>query len=123
MTADQAIKLATDEAKKRNYDTRQSDIEVLKVKKGMERGPIRVVTLVRLFPKDLAPVLMKNEFWVVLFYPKGELEKPGTSGGDFIALIDLRTGKIIKSLAGKPPMPAPSQNPLLKTRPDAGSHP
>jgi hypothetical protein len=101
LTADQAIKIARNEANRKNYDTKNCDIEILRVKKGVEKGPIRLITLFQSFPRDLAPVIAKGEFWVIYFYPKGELEKAHTLGGDFITLLDLHSGKVIEAIAGK----------------------
>lgn len=101
ITADQAIRVAKKDAAKKKYDTSKADIEILKVKKGLEKGPIRMVTLVRLFPKDMAAAVTSKEYWVVYFYPKGQMEKADTLGGDFTTLVELHSGEVIYSLAGK----------------------
>jgi len=100
ISVEQAIKVATKEAARNKFDTSKTDIEVLKVKKGLEKGPIRMVTLVRHFPKDMATAVISREYWVVYFYPKGQMEKADTLGGDFITLIDLHSGEVISTLPG-----------------------
>lgn len=102
LSVDEAIKFAVKEASRKKYDTSNTDIEILKVKKGMERGPIRMVTLFREFGPDMATAVATREYWVIYFYPKGSLEKDGPKilGGDFTALVDLRSGDIIASRAG-----------------------
>jgi hypothetical protein len=100
ITVDQAISVAANEAAKKNFDTNNADIEVLKVKKGLERGPIRMVTLIRLFPREMAAVVINKEYWVIFFYPKGQMEKADTLGGDFTTLVDLHSGEVIASSAG-----------------------
>ncbi len=97
ITADEAIRIAAAHARTKNFETDSTDIEVLKVKKGIERGPIRLLSVVRYFPKDM---ILNNEYWIVLFYPKGMLEKSDHLGGDFTALVDLHSGKILGSFAG-----------------------
>jgi hypothetical protein len=101
LTVDQAIAVATKEAAKKNYDTTKADIEVLKVKKGLERGPIRMVALVPHFPKDMATAIITKEYWVIYFYPKGQMEKANILGGDFLTLVDLHSGEVIEAYAGK----------------------
>src|ERR1700690_3637091 len=75
LTVDQAIRIAAKEAARKNYDSTKADIEVLKVKKGIERGPIRMVALIRIFPPEMSKAVISKEYWVIYFYPKGSLEK------------------------------------------------
>lgn len=100
IVCDSAIKIANDFAKRNNYDVSNSDIEIIKLKKGLERGPIRLVGLMRSFPIEM-DLLFKKEFWVVFFYPKGQLEKPDTLGGDFCVLVDLYSGEVLDFFAGQ----------------------
>lgn len=97
ITVEKAIHVATNIAASKNYDTQNTAIEVIKYKKEIEKGPIRTMWLFQTFPKDEAPKLMNNEFWLVYFYPK----KTTVIGGDFCVLVDLYTGKVISSIAGK----------------------
>lgn len=90
-----AIKIAAAIAKKKKYDTESADIEVMKVKKGIERGPIRLVWLMQYFPKEERKILFENEFWIVYFYPKGDLEKSTVLDGEFCALVELYSGKVL----------------------------
>lgn len=96
LSVDEAIKFAAEEASRKKYDTSQKDIEILKVKKGMERGPIRLATLLQTFGPDMATVVATREYWVIYFYPRGT----GILGGDFTALVDLHSGEIITSKLG-----------------------
>ena len=98
ITNDKAIEIAANAANSQGYNAKNSDVEVLKVKKGIERGPFRIVAISRFFPIE---TVLNNEFWVVYFYPKGQLEKPTILGGDFTALIDLHTGEVLDSFAGQ----------------------
>ena len=102
LSVEEAIKFAVKDAAQKKYDTSNTEIEILKVKKGMERGPIRMVTLFRTFGPDMATAVATKEYWVVYFYPKGTMEKDGPKilGGDFTALVDLHSGDIIASRAG-----------------------
>lgn len=77
ISSDEAIKCAVKEASRQNYETNNTDIEILKVKKGLERGPIRMVTLFRQFGRDMATAIATREYWVIYFYPKGGMEKDG----------------------------------------------
>ena len=97
ISADYAIHITRELAKNNNYDTSNVDIEILKVKNGPERGPIRLVWLINYIPKDEFQALTGSEFWVVYFYPKGALERPGRLGGGFCALIELYSGKVLFS--------------------------
>ncbi len=100
ITVDEAISIATSFAKSNKYNTSDADIEVLKVKNGRERGPVRLVWMVRQFPKEKMPEIMHGEFWIIYFYPKGVLENREVLGGDFSVLVDLHTGKVVASRAG-----------------------
>ena len=97
---DKAIQIAKDSAKSNNYDVSSSDIEIIKFKRGLEKGPIRLVWLMRSFPIE-RNLLFKKEFWVVYFYPEGQLEKPDTLGGDFCVLVDLYSGEVLDFFAGQ----------------------
>ena len=59
-----------------------------------------MVTLIRLFPREMAAVVINKEYWVIFFYPKGQMEKADTLGGDFTTLVDLHSGEVIASSAG-----------------------
>ena len=59
-----------------------------------------MATLVRHFPKEMARTVISKEYWVVYFYPMGQMEKADTLGGDFTTLIDLHSGEVIFSLPG-----------------------
>ena len=100
LTVGNAIQIATKFVEKKDFDTKTTDVEVMKVKKGLERGPMRMVLLLPKFPKEKSQIIFNSEFWVVYFYPKGTLEKRGILGGDFIVLVDLYSGDIIESFAG-----------------------
>jgi hypothetical protein len=100
ITVDEAIKIATSFAKSNKYNTNDADVEVLKVKNGKEKGPVRLVWMVSQFPKEKMPEIIHGEFWIVFFYPKGLLENRGVLGGDFSVLVDLHSGKIVASRAG-----------------------
>lgn len=93
-----AIDVANREAKKLNYDPEKKDIEVLKVKKGIERGPVRLSWLLRYFPYEERKVIWENEFWIVYFYPKGNIDEPAVLGGEFCVLVDLYSGKTLLTL-------------------------
>ena len=101
LTVKNAIQIATKFAGKNNFHTKTTDVEVMKVKKGIERGPMRMVLLLPKFPRDKSQIIFNSEFWVVYFYPKGTLENRGILGGDFIILVDLYSGDIIESFEGR----------------------
>lgn len=101
ITAESAIEIASKAAKSKGYNSNNTDIEILKVKNKLERGPLRLVCLVQHFPKELTQYILNNEYWVVYFYPKGQLERANMLGGDFLTMIDLYSGKVIESYAGK----------------------
>jgi hypothetical protein len=100
VTVENAIEIAAKYAAKKNFDAKTADVEVIKVKKGIEKGPMRMVFLLPKFPKDRAQIIFNSEFWVIYFYPRGTLEKANTLGGDFIVLVDLYSGNVIESVAG-----------------------
>ena len=91
----EAINIAIDVAKKQNFNVNNRDIEVLKVKGKIERGPIRLVWLIRYFPREERNILFNNEYWIVYFYPKGGLEQPHILGGEFCALVELHSGDVL----------------------------
>lgn len=101
IASEEAIRIAADAAKKHNFDTSLADVELMKVKNGVERGPLRIVWLVRSYPKEISSKLLKEEFWVVYFYPKGQLENATILGGDFTTFIDLHSGKVIDAFVGQ----------------------
>ena len=94
-----ALKTAKYIAKKGNYNTTTADIEILKVKKGKEKGPIRLSWLIRFLPREDSAVLLHKEFWIVYFYPKGLLQGNGVLGGGFGVFIELYSGDVILSFA------------------------
>lgn len=98
LTASQAIKIASIFTTKNKYDATKVDVEAIKVTKGTERGPIRLLWLLRYFSGDEVDTILKNEFWIVYFYPKGFLEDRTLLGGGFCVLVDLYSGKILFSL-------------------------
>lgn len=97
ITVDDAVNIAKKLAITFNYDTSKTDIEVLKVKKGKERGPIRLVWLMRYLSKEELPTLIDNEFLIVYFYPKGLLDGRLSLGGGFCVLVELYSGDILFS--------------------------
>lgn len=101
VTTDQAIQIAVAAAEAKDFDTKETVVEVLKVKKGPERGPMRMVWLVRTFPKSMSDKVLHKDFWVIYLYPKGTMEGSAhTLGGDFTAFIDLYNGSIIDTWLG-----------------------
>lgn len=101
LQADDAILIAIQTAKASNFNISKSDIEAIRVKDGYEKGPMRLVSIIRYFPKEKHKSLLSNEYWIVYFYPKGTLEKPGLlGGGEFYVLIELHTGKVLESFKG-----------------------
>lgn len=97
ISMDDAIRIANDLANTVNYNTTTADIEVLKVKNGKERGPIRLVWLMRYLSKDELPILLTNDFFIIYFYPKGLLEGRKILGGGFCALVELYSGNVLFS--------------------------
>lgn len=59
VTVEKAIKTASKEARRNGYDIDNADIEVLKVKKPLESGPIRFAYLIR--------SSMSREKWLEMF--------------------------------------------------------
>jgi len=100
ISVDKAIQIAVTEAEKNHFDTKISDVEVLKVKKGIERGPIRIVSIMRYFPKERMKIILDNDYWIIFFYPKGNLDHPHILGGEYTVLVELHTGNILASYAG-----------------------
>jgi len=98
VTVEDAIRIALKVAEKKKYNTEPTDIEVMKVKKSIERGPIRLVWLLRYFQKEEEKTILENEFWIVYFYPKGLLEDPRYLGGEFCVLVELYSGKVLTVL-------------------------
>ena len=103
VSIDKAIQIATNAAQKKQYNVQKADIEILKVKKKLERGPIRLVLLINLlpFPKEKLNLLFEKEFWIVYFYPKGNLERPHILGGDYLVIVDLYSGEVLAEFEGK----------------------
>lgn len=93
----EAIRIATDTAVANKFSTKQTKIEIIKVTKGVERGPIRFVWLINNFPKEDIQILLKREFWIVFFYPKGLLDGNLMLGGGFCVLVDLYSGEVLYS--------------------------
>jgi hypothetical protein len=89
------ITIATNFVKQHGYSISDTEVELLRVKDGLEKGPLRVVWLRRSFGLTPDTSLFEREFWVVYFYPKGQLKKPDMLDGDFCVFIDLYTGEII----------------------------
>lgn len=100
LSANDAIKIATNEAIRNKFDTSNSEIEILKVKGKYERGPLRYLSVMRFIPKEKRKELLTNEYWIVFFYPKGQLENTMSLGGEFYVLVDLHSGKILESFSG-----------------------
>lgn len=101
ISANNAISLAKKVASESKFDISNTDIEVLKVKKGLERGPFRFAMIMRVAPKETWQGLLDKDFWIVFFYPKGQLENADTLGGDFITIIDLHSGKTLAYIPGR----------------------
>lgn len=97
----EAIKIAKENASNYKLDSNNFDIEILKFKKGNNKGPMRIVWLFRNHPKSIAKELVDKEFWVIYLYPKGQLKNPTILGGDFKAFIDLYTGEVLYSFPGQ----------------------
>ena len=97
ITSKNAIDIAIKSAEKKKYDTKIRSVEVLKVKKHEERGPIRLSWLIRYFPIEERDIIFKNEFWIVYFYPKGTLESPRILGGEYCVLVELYSGEVLSS--------------------------
>jgi len=98
VSIDKAIQIATKAAQKKRYNVQTADIEILKVKKKLERGPIRVFCVIRQFQKEKQNLLFKKDFWIVYFYPKGNLERPHILGGDYCVIVDLYSGDVLAEL-------------------------
>ena len=97
VSPEDAIQIATKVAEQKKYDLKKADVEVLKVKKGIERGPFRLAILLLYFQKEEKQQILENEFWIVYFYPKGQLENPRFLGGSFCVLIELYSGEVMES--------------------------
>lgn len=95
IAAKDAIAIAKAEATKKGYESSAKDIEVIAVRKGIEKGPIRLSWLIRYFPANERDFILRNEFWIVYFYPKGQLEDPHILGGEFCALVDLHSSEVL----------------------------
>jgi hypothetical protein len=93
----EAIRIASTFAANDNFSIEQKDIEVLKIKKGFERGPIRFVWLMKYFSREDIEILLQKEFWIIFFYPKGLLDGNRILGGGFCALVDLYSGEVLFS--------------------------
>jgi hypothetical protein len=94
---EKAVQIAANIANDKKYNTQDTAIEAIKYKKEIEKGPIRLDWLLHTFSRDEVPELIKNDFWLIYFYPK----KTSVLGGDFIVLVDLNTGKVIATKTGK----------------------
>ena len=97
---DKAIEIAAKEAEKNKFDPKTSDIEVLKVKKGIERGPLRIMSIARYFPKERLKIILDNEYWIIFFYPKGNLDNPRYLDGEYTVLVELHSGNVLASYPG-----------------------
>ena len=100
ISVDKAIQIAVENAQKNKFDTKESDMEVLKVKRGIERGPLRILSIARYFPEEKLKILLENEYWIIFFYPKGNLDNPRYLGGEFTVLVELYSGKVLASYPG-----------------------
>jgi hypothetical protein len=98
---DQAISIAIELAKKDNYNTEIADVEVLRFKGDLEKGPIRAVLISDYFFGMELEGLLQKDFWLIYLYPRGQLESPRFLGGDFYAFIDLYSGEVLASFAGQ----------------------
>lgn len=94
ISIDKAIAIASDVAAKSTFDVKKTDVEILRVKNGIEKGPLRIVLLSRLSP-EIFKIAIKNEFFVVYFYPKDQLKKGNILGGDFTVFVDLYSGEVL----------------------------
>jgi hypothetical protein len=92
-----AIEIAYKVASDNNFSTKQTDIEIIKVKKGLERGPIRFSWLMNNFQKEEIQVLLSREFWIVFFFPQKLLDGNHVLGGGFCVLLDLYSGELLYS--------------------------
>ncbi len=92
-----AIDVAITEARLINYNLDGSDIEIIKVKQGIERGVFRLSWLVRFFPRKYFNLILENDYWVIYFYPKGLVDDPRSLGNEFCVLVDLYSGNVIAS--------------------------
>lgn len=101
ISSNEAIKIASSFAANQKYNLSNIDTEIIKYKTGVEKGPIRLVWLAMQFPKDKVKELANRDFWLVYFYPKGQLTKGNTLGGDFCTLIDIHSGEIVGYIAGR----------------------
>ena len=96
--AKEAIRIASKIAKEKKFAVDLSDIEILKVKNGNEKGPIRLVWLMRYYAREEWNMFFKKDFWIIYFYPKGELEKPRTVHGEFCVLVELYSGQVLSAI-------------------------
>lgn len=100
ITPSRAVEIALDIAKEKRVVIKGKNIEIVRVKRGLERGPVRLSWLLRYFPYSHRKNVLENEFWIVYFYPKGQLNEPRTAGildGEFCVLIELYSGVILDS--------------------------
>jgi len=101
VSQERAIQIALDAAKKESFDVNGKDVEVLRFKSGLERGPMRIVWLRRTIPTTIAEKIEDKEFWVVYLYPYGAMIVPSPLGGDFTAFIDLYDGSVLSTWTGQ----------------------
>lgn len=102
ITAKQAIEIAKSHALSvYNYNAENVDVEVLRVKKGVERGPIRILWLMHTMLHEDPKVYWDRDFWVVYLYTKNLLNNPTVLGGSFVALVDLYTGEVFAASEGE----------------------
>ena len=101
ISQEEAVRISKMDAIANKFNLDNTELEVLKVKSGIEKGPMRLSLIIRrLSSKDDAKMILHREFWIIYFYPKGaldRLENTGVLGSGFCSLVDLHTGKIIFS--------------------------
>lgn len=94
---EKAIQVAKNYAASQKYSWKEETaVEVIKIKNGVEQGPLRITLLMNSFPRDKVPEFVKKELWFVYIYPK----KGSVLGGDYCVLVDLYTGGVIAANAG-----------------------
>ena len=101
ISQEEAVRISKIDAIANRYNPDNKEIEILKVKLGTERGPIRLSWIIRrLSSKDDIKMILHREFWIIYFYPKGALdshENIGALGEGFCSLVDMHTGNVIFS--------------------------
>lgn len=94
---EKAIQIAKNYAASQKHNSQEETaVEVLKIKNGVEQGPLRTSLLMQSFPRDQVPKFAKRELWFVYIYPK----KNSIIGGDYCVLVDLHNGEVIAAKAG-----------------------